>query len=559
MHEAETVQEVIDRLALPSALGAALPRGLRFCYGRENNTLDGVFLEWPRVFERLGGVGARLVEAGVAAGDRVIVHCHDQQIALLTMLACMHIGAIPVAVAPLTGGIAERLIDQFFGIVAVAAPSLIVTDKDFIPEHSAGRGKLPRVEVIGSVPAGRSCPRLRDAAADDICFVQFTSGSTSAPKGVVVTHRMLLDNLRAIHQRTGWGESDGLVGWLPIYHDMSLVGLYLMAVFQRGRACFFPTTRFGRSPDLWMQLMADECASMTAGPNFSLAMINRHAERRPPSGIDLSCVRGIICGSEPITAAVVRRFHDIHAAVGMRDCVMPAYGMAECTLLATACGPAESLVTLTVDRAALEQQRLVKAPTTSSESIELVGCGPACGSITVAICDSAERLLGDDTVGEILLAGVSVLTRYYGDDAPRALHALAGRQWLRTGDLGFTHSGQLYICGRAKDVIIHNGVNYFPADVEHALVDRLSFVRLAAVVDLRLALTDEFVGVGVLFEDNGRGAEQSETEAQVAEFVKQYTSLPVAISLGLRTEHIPRTTSGKLVRPEIRQRLRRGY
>jgi acyl-CoA synthetase (AMP-forming)/AMP-acid ligase II len=310
--------------------------------------------------------------------------------------------------------------------------------------------------------------------------------------------------------------------------------------------------------------MAEERADFSAGPNFAFAMVNRHAERRPPTG-DLSCIKGIICGSEPIAADIMQRFSTLHAPCGLMNPILPAFGMAECTLMATCATPGAPLVTVVVERAALEQhRRVVICDRTGLDSthgpthaIELVGCGAAAQGLQVSIhVDGAP--VADDVVGEVLLAGDSVLSRYWQNPVATtaAFLTLAGNSWFRTGDLGFMHDGHLFVCGRAKDLIIHNGVNYYPADVEAAVQTAMpDRVRLAAVVDLRVDLASPFIGLGVLFEEGKKVDDVALAQTSVADFVAQYLGLPVAIALALRGEHIPRTTSGKLVRNAIRERL----
>lgn len=546
-----TFQEAVWALADGDAPG----RGLRFCYGREAPTHAGVDLAWSRVAARVRALAARYVAAGLGAGDVVLVHAHDQQVALIAILAAIHLGAIPAAVAPIGAGAQERLVDQFHAIVAIAGARLLVADKAPPAECCAGRSALPPLLLVETFDerAGDVAP-LRRAGVEDPCFLQFTSGSTSTPKGVVVTHGMLLANLAAITEVLGWGPQGRSVGWLPIYHDMSLVGIYGMLVLHRARGCLFPTARFGRSPDLWMQLMAEERADASAGPNFAYAMVGRLAERRPPAGIDLSCVRSLICGAEPIQPAVMRRFAEVHAPLGLREVFVPAYGMAECTLMATACRPGEPLRTLRVDRAGIE--RGAARPAADGPALELVDCGaPAPGMALLISRDDAAQ--GERGVGEILLAGDSVLTRYWRRDAAGDFLEHAGRRWLRTGDLGFLDGGRLFVCGRAKDVIIHNGVNHYPADVEAALVAQLpADVRIAAVVDLRAAIDEPFRGLGVLFEEAAKGGDPAAAEARVAGFVHAWTGLPVAIARAARGGHVPRTTSGKIVRDAVRAELR---
>ena len=541
--------------ALAALADADAPdRGLRFCFGREANDQAGVFRPWPQVLRRIDGLARRLQAMGTSGGDTVIaVHSHDQETALVALLAAMRLGAVPTALAPVGTGSPERLVAQFRAILAVSGARLLVCDKP-LPDDLAADLPCPVlvVEALDEADPPEGCRR---AGADDPCFLQFTSGSTATPKGVVVTHRMLLANLAAMRAVIGWDEGGRCVGWLPIYHDMSLVGMYLMIVAAAARGCFFPTTRFGRSPDLWLRLIAEERAHFSAGPNFAFAMVARIHERRPITGIDLSSLKGIICGSEPIAAEAMRRFAAITAPLGCPRPVIPAYGMAECTLMATSAGCGEDLVTVRADRRALEAESRFAA-TAAEGAVELVGCGGPAPGMAVAI-DAGGTLIGEDRVGEVLLAGDSVLDRYWNNaaatEAAFVIHA--GSRWYRTGDLGFVHDGHTYICGRAKDLIIHNGVNHYPADVEDALVRDLGDdIRLAAIVDLRRDLAEDFRGLGVLGEA-GRKPDEGSRE-RIATFVKAWTDLPVAcVHLLPPGEHLPRTTSGKLVRGAIRERL----
>ena len=548
-------------LAHLTTVPAESERGLRFCFGREREDHAGVFLPWPVVARRIAGVAERLRAAGVNRGMVVAVHAHDQQVALLALLGAMQIGAIPTALAPVGGGNAARLIDQFHAVLAVAQPHVLIVDRALPDEVITGHPALPTLVTLDDYREADPPPAII-VDPESPCFLQFTSGSTSIPKGVVVTHRMLLANVDSLSAVLGWDAHGRCVGWLPIYHDMSLVGMYAMVVCKAARGCFFPTSRFGRSPDLWLRLLAEEKAHFSAGPNFAFAMVARYAARRPLTGLDLSHMRGFVCGSEPISPAIMQAFAAVTAPLGLQHAAIPAFGMAESTLMASSCRPGQPLQVTIVERQALEQDglvRVVQADRDDPQVLALVGCGPAGPGMHVAI-DRAGTLVGEGLVGEVLLAGPSILTRYWRNDTATAAAFVdhAGTRWFRTGDLGFLHAGHLHICGRAKDVIIHNGVNYYPADVEAALARALPrLVKIAAVVDVRPDLSAEFIGLGVLFE-GGAGLENvAETEATVAAFVKDYTGLPVARALALAGgTHIPRTTSGKLMRPAIRDLLR---
>ena len=545
----------------PEALTA--DRGVRFAWHHGHNDRTGVVFSWAEIAEHMHALAAQIREHNVADDAVVAICVRDQHRAFIAMLACMYLGVIPTAVAEIGKGSPKRLLEQFHRIIGAAQADLLITDRAIDEHCTEGWPALPPVMLFEEVGSSAPVPVIKELSATDPCFLQFTSGSTSTPKGVVVTQGMVVANCETMAQGIGYHEDERYCAWLPIYHDMGLLG-YLRTCFHQSRTCFFPTSRFGRSPNMWMELMSEERSNVTAGPNTAFEMMNRFCERRAPDPavVDLSAATSIVCGSEPISAQVMRRFVEYYEPCGLKNGILPAFGMAESTLMSTCHPLGDPIRSVICDRDALQEQGTVTEVAADTEgACELVACGPAAHGIEIRIeaqDRSSTEALADGQVGELLLSGDSVLSEYYKrpDATAEAIDNRDGTLWFHTGDLGFIHNGELFICGRAADLIIHNGVNYHPADIERelqaAFEDR---VRGVCVVDIRADLNEEFPGLGVYLERANKSVDAEELEEEAAAWTKSYTGLPIAVCLASGNERIPRTTSGKVVRRAVKELL----
>ncbi|NRA39035.1 MAG: AMP-binding protein [Planctomycetes bacterium] len=564
-HQHHTLQAILAELGDDTALSkdaAGSERGLRFCWHHAHNNRDGVVYTWPVIRRQMFAMAEKIRAYNLCADDVVVVHVRDQHRAYLAMIACIYLGIVPSAVAEIGKGSAKRLIDQFFSVINVAQPALIISDREISTDVHENISQLPDILLIDEIAEADACEQIIQRGAADTCFLQFTSGSTSAPKGVVVRHDMVLANCLTMGHGIGYFADERFCSWLPIYHDMGLLG-YLRVTAHQSRSCFFPTSRFGRSPNMWMELMSEEKSQVSAGPNTAFEMVNRFCERRPPQDLDLSHVSSIVCGSEPIAAQVMRDFNQHYHDSGLCNGLIPAFGMAECTLMATGHPLRDPLRTLICDRELLQEHSEVVEVTADAENAnELVACGAAGYGFEMRIVepgDTACHALAESTVGELLLCGDSVVHEYYNNSeaTAKAINIVAGKKWLRTGDIGFIQHNEIFICGRAADLIIHNGVNYHPADIERALQEHFADrVRGACVVDLRQSIADAFIGIGIYLEPSNKAVDVEVLQADAKAWVKTYTGLPIGICCASGDERIPRTTSGKTVRTVVKQLLR---
>ena len=310
-----------------------------------------------------------------------------------------------------------------------------------------------------------------------LAFIQYTSGSTGIPKGVMIRHAQLIANERAIQSVSRLDEGFVGAGWLPQFHDMGLIGALLQPIALGGHYVFMSPLHFLQRPLRWLTLLSQYRAVATAAPNFALALcVQAGMDEGTAAQLDLSALRIIFCGAEPVSAAVLERFEEIFARYGLRPgSVVPCYGLAEATLIVSGGPAAGGRRLLKVARRDLEQGRARLVDGTGQEVQTLVSCGPAVRDHRVLIVDpDSRRLLADGQAGEVWFAGPSVASGYWANgqasrDTFAATTACGQGPCMRTGDLGFLHEGSLYIAGRIKELIILRGRNFHPHDLEASL------------------------------------------------------------------------------------------
>jgi fatty-acyl-CoA synthase len=386
---------------------------------------------------------------------------------------------------------------------------------------------------------------------DALAVLQYTSGSTAEPKGVMLPNRTICANLDGIGAAAEYdADSDVLVSWLPLYHDMGLVGLFMLPASNAGDLVLGAPQDFLASPLRWMEWLSHYGGTATAGPNFSYVLAARAL--RNASGIDLSPLRVALNGAEPVDPDSVDRFIAAAGAHGMRPgAVFPAFGMAEVMIGGSFPEPMRGLVTDAVDRRVLEVERYA-APVAEDAggARRLALLGPAVPGLELRICDpETGDVRGEREVGELQIRGTSVTPGYY--NRPDATRDLFIDGWLRTGDLAYLLGGELVVCGRIKDVIIVGGRNVFPEDVERAVAD-VEGVRAGNVIAFGIDGRRGKEGLVVVAET--RDADLDGTRKSVAEKVREAVGIPAKEIVLVAAGSLPKTSSGKLQRSLCKQR-----
>jgi acyl-CoA synthetase (AMP-forming)/AMP-acid ligase II len=531
----------------------------------------------PDLKERLSfreiDAAARRVAAGlIVAGHRgrPVLLLYPEGLEFLTVfLGCLYAGTIAVP-APLPAadpGAQERT----RMIVADADIGLVLTVESELPAihdwiRDEGIGTRLHAGTAAQLPTGTDAAEWAPEPADarDTAFLQYTSGSTRRPAGVVVTHGNLAANSSAIKnlidERTPDGAADGAgvaVGWIPHFHDMGLVGLLLQPLYRGDDCVFTPASAFVRRPRLWLELITRYRGTFTVAPDFGYELLLGRLKEEDLAGLDLSSLRIAMNGAEPVRAATLERVAERFEAVGFRcSAWMPCYGMAESTLLVTASSGAPVLRAYDEEALALGEARRVESGERESPGRVLVGSGTP-RECDLAIVDPGTREpLAGSAIGEIWLRGPSVARGYWpydGEGVFDAYDARGGGPWLRTGDLGFLDDGQLFVTGRAKDVLIVNGRNVDAHDVEATARSSHPALRLGAASHLDVG-REQPVLVQEIVTSRLDGLSLPDLSARLAERLAERHALGHAALVLVPRGTVSRTTSGKTRRAHTRDR-----
>lgn len=508
---------------------------------------------------------ARGLARRAAPGSRVVLMLPSGLDYLRAFWACLAARVIAVPLYPATQSESrrDRRVDRRHAVVVDAEPALVICEADREPIHRALAGAGVEVATVAEiardadVAAAWARPAISD---DDVAFLQYTSGSTGTPKGVVVRHRNLLANLDGMYRRLDASDTDDVVTWLPLFHDMGLIGAVLGPLHEGSTVHLMSPQTFMQAPSLWLELLSRHRAAISFAPNVAYEMCARLSDEFV-ARLDLGAWRHAVNGAEPIHAATLARFTAKMAPAGFRASAMRCgYGQAEITLCATSNGAGEEPRVVRVAKAELE--RHVAVDSTADDAVELVSCGtPIAGVHVVIVEPQTKTRCADGAVGEIWIAGAASCDAYWRKDEASAetLRArLSGddRPYVRSGDLGFVRDGELIVCGRLKDLIILGGHNIYPQDVEQAVADDASLRRgrVAAFSSWDAALGREKL---VIVAELARSASSDGVEAALCARMRQavHDAIECAVDEIVLVERgsIPMTTSGKIARQAARR------
>ncbi len=522
------------------------------------------FTAVERISARFGGA---LQALGLRKGDRVALILPNNDDFVLCILGAIRAGIVPVPIyPPMTLGLLQAYLDNTRHIVAKSGARAVVTTariKRLLGTVQAACPALEQVVAIEGIRESTEPLKAEKIGVDDVALLQFTSGSTSRPKGVTLTHANLAANVRCIMV-------DGLritpedvgVSWLPLYHDMGLIGFVLAPLFHRVPVVLLPALLFLKRPVSWFQAMSRHGGTAAFAPNFAYALCVKRIRASELEGLDLSRWRIAGCGAEPIRPETLEAFASAFASLGFRrEALLPSYGMAESTLAVTFSELGTGMHAVGVDGPTLWQTGEAKlVPEDDQHAVRLVSCGREFPEHKLRVFDPADdssaRPLPERVVGEIRLMGPSVM-RSYWEDGEATRDAFAG-PFLRTGDLGFLHEGRVFICGRSKEVVIVNGRNYYPQDMEWeagkvAGVRKGNVVAFGARDPSGVERDRERVVVAFEVQDTDRLGHSSSLVGDVRKAVQEGMGLTLDDVVALPPGALPKTSSGKLQRARTRE------
>ena len=515
-----------------------------------------IHLTYTELHRRARAVAARLT-GHAARGDRAVLVFPPGLEFVVAFFGCLIAGvvAVPLMVPRRT---AAR--DSSAAIIADCSPRLAMTTAELL-------GSRP--DIVGNAPAWLTVSATEDAVEDanlplpqreDLAFLQYTSGSTSTPKGVMVAHDNLMANLEMIRVAMGNTQHQISVGWVPLYHDMGLMMGVMQPLYLGGTSVLMAPAAFMQRPLNWLRIISDYRAAFACGPNFAYDLCATRYRPDHLQGVELSCWKLALNGAEPVQADTIARFTRTFAPYGFDPGAMYAgYGLAEATLQVSGGVRGQGPSIRHVSRTALLKGEITE-PSDQSDAQSFVACGRSVVGQQVIIVDPDTcRQVETDRVGEIWVNGPNVTRGYWGNRAANneTFRSHIGRQWLRTGDLGFLDdSAALFITGRIKDLIIIRGMNHYPQDIERTVQDSHSALRrdggaAFSVVD------DEGVERLVVVQEVERTQRNrfdlAQVVARIREAVTRQHEIAVESIALIPPASLPKTTSGKVQRSLARK------
>ncbi|MFT4622876.1 MAG: fatty-acyl-CoA synthase [Myxococcota bacterium] len=502
---------------------------------------------------------AALQAYGLRKGDRVGLIVIDPMDFVLTFLACIRIGVVPVPLyPPMSFGSLDAYFERTRKVLASSEASLLIASARLKNVLWGLVDKVPSLHKLVPVESFREAtgmPALPKITGDDLAFLQYTSGSTADPKGVMVTHGSLVANCRGIiNDAVQMGPDTRGVSWLPLYHDMGLIGFVIAPVCHGLSITYIPTLRFIKRPNVWMDAVHRHRANITFAPNFAFALAARKARPQDLEKWDLSCLDRLGCGAEPIQPETMRQFTELfgkHCNLP-EHAISPAYGMAESTLAISIKRFGRTMNTVAIDTDVFRNDGKVVAPIDDRPTTEFVACGEAFPGHEVAALDEQGNELPEGTEGELCLKGPSVTPGYFNN--PEATAEAWKDGWLHTGDLGFLLDKQVYVTGRIKDLVIVNGRNVHPQAIEWSAAE-VDGVRKGNVVAFSVPSSTGEQLVVVL---ESRADDPSSLVAPVRSHIQRELSLRAEDVIVLPPGSLPKTSSGKLQRRKARQQYLNG-
>jgi fatty acid CoA ligase FadD32 len=533
-------------------------------------------LTWREVDVRARALAAAL-RGRVIAGERAAVLAPQGLDYVVAMLGAFYarVVAIPLFTPDLPGH-SERLAH----ILADADPACVLTTESAAASVEAllreGPARPRDTLIVDAVPAELADGwQEEEAGPADLAYLQYTSGSTRAPAGVMITHGCLAANaaqLSAALEVEPYRST--AVGWLPLFHDMGFVLMIAMPIAAASQAAFMDPVAFLMQPARWLQLASEYEEVYTAGPNFAYDFCASRISDRDRAGLDLSGVRAFLNGAEPVRPATLRRFADAFAGCGLAaEALTPAYGLAEATVYVASGGRRRPPRTVVLDRAALQRGEAVPVPLAGDQdgagAVPLASCGSPAGQHVAIVDPRTAAPCPPGRIGEIWVNGPNVSPGYFRQHGTETFGAVLAADsgglprdgWLRTGDTGVFHDGELLVTGRLKDLIIIDGRNHYPQDVEATAQEAHPVIRRDRVA--AFAAPGEDGDRLVVVAERSRHAEAREVDlAEVTRAVRAAVSAhhgaPLRDFLLVGPGDLPRTSSGKIARSACRERYLAG-
>ncbi|TAL61523.1 MAG: fatty acyl-AMP ligase [Legionella sp.] len=514
-------------------------------------------------------IAVALQAQGLKTGDRVLLLFSPGLNLIEAFFGCLYAGCIAVPIYP-PGQ--DKLMDKALRIIANSTPKLTLMTADHLAKFTTPDAN--NNSCFENIPAlavdeleNKSLTQWQSVMpkAQDLAFLQYTSGSTMHPKGVIVSHLSLMDNLKKISHQFGINSESILFSWLPPHHDMGLIGYILTPLYCGRPVIMMSPFSFLQNPLSWLKNISKYRVTISGSPNFAYDYCVKRIKEEKKEGLDLSCWQVASNGAEPLRAETMEHFTRAFQKYGFNhQAFYPCYGLAEATLLVSGSVPGQGYKTVTLTKEKFQDHNVHFAPENSPNSYRLVSSGQMAQDVkivdpeTLSICQP-------DQIGEIWVHSPSVTQGYWEQpqETQEAFHGqITGDQsktpYLRTGDLGFVHDNELYVTGRIKDLIILYGKNHYPQDIEYTILHAPFYPQLGGKCAAFVMQQDEEYKLAVMCEVKNRFLEASEQEQlfnAIFNQVYQAHQLEIHEIILVALKSMPQTTSGKIRRNFCRQHL----
>lgn len=537
-------------LTLPDILRRAASDSQNSVIGFLNDSGDDT-ITYSQLLKEATIVAIGLVNEGIKKGDKVIIATDNNRESMIMLWGCFLCGAIPTVLQPppTFSGYNPPVVKMLKVYEQLEQPlvfmSIIPAGADVPEMRFITTGSLNTHGTLALVPID----------ANDLAFIQFSSGSTGDPKGIMLTHYNIMVNLDAINVGLAIKPGDVIGNWMPLFHDMGLVGYHLAAIYTSLEQWHIETIDFIKNPGLWLNMLSDKKVKVTGCPNFGLSLTLRYLKRLKVKGNwDFSSVEAMLNGAEPISVQIMKDFiSELSPYNFSPEAMMPVYGLAEVTLAATFTPIMQPTVVTAFDAVSLDRDHTAKEVQAGNENTtELVrlitSVGVPLNDIEIMITDRDFNPLPENNAGLICIKGDSVTTGYYNkpEDTQQSFH----EGWFNTGDIGFLHKGNYYISGRFKDIIFKNGRHYFANDLEELAcnVEGVSYGKVCFAGITNNFNAEEEV---VAFIAGSVGEKAQELYKELRNLLRSKLGITLDKLIMVRSNEIPKTSSGKLQRYKL--------
>lgn len=504
---------------------------------------------------------ARYLQSCYAFGDRALLLYPPGLDFIVAFFACLYAGIIAIPLFPPTR---NQKLTRFQAVVKNADAKLSLSTQTVLESVQKHFQSTPDLAALEWLATDQTLENLSDKwikpeiNEHSLCFLQYTSGSTGTPKGVMVSHRNLLSNEQTIQAGFNHDENTVFVGWLPLFHDMGLIGNVIQPLYLGITCVMMPPVVFLQKPLRWLQAISKYRATTSGGPNFAYELCSQKISPEDCLNLDLSCWKVAFNGAEPIKAKTLQRFSEYFASCGFQpEAFYPCYGMAEATLFITG-GATDQLPTIqSFEKDAFNQNKVISATHSGKKTTQIVGCGHEWLDHQIRIIDpNTLQPCLDSQVGEIWVSGSSIAEGYWNQPelTQGTFQAYTSDTqegpYLRTGDLGFLKNGELFITGRLKDMIIIRGRNFYPQDIELSVENAHPALRSSgsAAFSVEIEGEERLIVVQEVERTHLRKLNLDETLEAIRRGISQDHGLQVHGIVLLKPGHILKTSSGKIQR-----------